>query len=95
MLDFLPQNVTDSLRNINLNKVYEIRLRAEKPVMINYEGVYCYLGAYGLTDCAPKALFCERGVAIFVVVQLPRGERRGWTSVAQSIPYHSPLGEKN
>lgn len=60
MLDFLPQNVKDSLRNINLNKVYEIRLRAEKPVMINYEGVYCYLGAYGLTDCAQKALFCDK-----------------------------------
>lgn len=60
MLDFLPQNVKDGLRHVNANKLYEIRLRAEKPVTVNYEGIYRYLGSHGLTDYADKALRCAR-----------------------------------
>lgn len=59
MLDFLPQTVKDGLRHLNMNKLYEIRLRAEKPVTVNYEGIYRYLGAYGLTEYAEKALYCD------------------------------------
>ena len=47
-----------------------------------------------LHECSQP--FCTRNNplrgSIFFVVQLPRGERRGWTSAAQSIPYHSPFG---
>ena len=60
MLDFLPQNVKDSLQHINLNKVYELRLRAEKPVMVNFNGEYQYLGMYGLTKYATNALYCDK-----------------------------------
>lgn len=56
MLEFLPQNVKDGLAKINLNYLYEIRLRAEKPVTVNYQGKYRYLGAYGLTQHREKAL---------------------------------------
>lgn len=57
MLEFLPTVVASALRYVNLNKVYEIRLRAEKPVTINYEGRYRYLGECGLTDNPSAALF--------------------------------------
>ena len=60
MLDFLPQNVKESIRHLNAQKLYEIRLRADKPTTVNYEGNYRYLGAYGLTDFAEKAIFCDR-----------------------------------
>ena len=56
MLDFLPQSVKDAVRHLNANKLYEIRLRAEKPVTVNYGGVYTYLGDYGVSDYADKAL---------------------------------------
>ena len=56
MLEFLPQNVKDGLAKVNLNYLYEIRLRAEKPVTVNYQGKYRYLGAYGLTQHREKAL---------------------------------------
>ncbi len=59
MLDFLPQNVKDALRRLNLQKVYEIRMRVEKPITVNYQGVYRYLAEYGLTDVQERALRCD------------------------------------
>lgn len=59
MLDFLPQNVKNALRCVNIQKVYEIRLRANKPLTINYEGEYRYLSEYGLTDIREQALQCD------------------------------------
>ncbi len=56
MLEFLPQNVQDALRYVNMNKVYELRLRADKPVTVNFGGQYRYLGLYGITDFSEKAL---------------------------------------
>lgn len=59
MLDFLPENVKDGLTRLNLQYLYEIRIRADKPVTVNYEGKYRYLGDYGLTENAEKALVCD------------------------------------
>lgn len=56
MLEFLPHNVKESLRRINLVEVYELRLRADKPVTVNYRGEYRYLGFYGITDQEENAL---------------------------------------
>lgn len=36
--------------------LYEIRIRAEKPLTVNYKGEYCYLGRTGLTQCVENAL---------------------------------------
>jgi stage III sporulation protein AA len=59
MLGFLPSTVRESIRLLNAQKLYEIRLRAGKPVTVNFAGEYRYLGAYGLTDFAEKALYCD------------------------------------
>lgn len=56
MLEFLPQTVKDGLAKINQTYLYEIRLRAERPVTVNYQGKYRYLGAYGITQHREKAL---------------------------------------
>ncbi len=58
MLEFLPQNVKDGLKNLNISKLYELRIRANKPITVNYEGKYSYLGSYGLTAHKQKALVC-------------------------------------
>ena len=58
MLDFLPQNIQDGLSNINLLHVYEIRLRANAPIMVNYKGKYEYLGLYGMVGQAKHAIYC-------------------------------------
>ena len=59
MLEFLPQNVKDGLRRLNVERVYEIRLRADKPTTVNYEGNYRYLGEYGLTKHSENAVRCD------------------------------------
>lgn len=60
MLDFLPETIRDALTHLNLNDVYEIRLRADKPVTVNYKGEYRYLGRYGLINTSDKGIYCDR-----------------------------------
>lgn len=59
MLEFLPQTIKDGLSHLNLNDVYEIRLRANQPIRVNYRGKYRYLGAYGICKTKDKALYCD------------------------------------
>ena len=58
MLEFLPQNVKESIARMNISQLYELRLRAERPIMVNYRGEYRYLGSYGLTERKEKAIVC-------------------------------------
>ena len=58
MLEFLPTNIKDGLAHVNLQSLYEIRLRAEKPTTVNYAGKYRYLGPYGLTERTENAIRC-------------------------------------
>lgn len=59
MLEFLPQTVKEGISHINLRYLYEIRIRTGKPVTVNYQGKYCFLGEFGLTDKAANALRCD------------------------------------
>lgn len=59
MLEFLPEKIKIGLAKTNLRFVYEIRLRARKPTLVNYKGTYCFLGLYGVTDIREQALICE------------------------------------
>lgn len=60
MLDFLPQNVKESVKRLNLKCLYEIRIRAGKPITVNYQGKYRYLGAFGVTERAENAIQCTQ-----------------------------------
>ncbi len=60
MLEFLPQNLKKAVAHVNLSYLYEIRLREGKPVFVNYQGKYRYLGEYGLTEHRDKAIVCDR-----------------------------------
>ena len=59
MLEFLPENVRFGLTHINQKMLYEIRLRVNAPTRINYGGVFRFLGRFGVTDFAEKALVCD------------------------------------
>ena len=59
MLEFLNQNLKSALKNCNMNKLYEIRIRANKPITVLYEGEYVYLSAKGLTNIKSQALSCS------------------------------------
>ncbi len=58
MLEFLPQNVKNALKALNLTYLYELRIRAQKPVFVNYRGSYRYLASFGLTEIREHALIC-------------------------------------
>lgn len=59
MLEFLPKKIKDCLQNTNLQCVYELRLRANKETVINYNGNYIYLGEYGVTNRKEQAVVCD------------------------------------
>ena len=56
MLEFLPNKIRSAIKYLNLKKLYEIRLRAGKPVAVNYDGRYRYLSCCGITDKPESAL---------------------------------------
>ena len=60
MLDFLPEELKRHLQQINIQNLYEIRLRADKPVIVNYQGEYRYLGRTGLTNIIKNAIICDK-----------------------------------
>ncbi len=60
MLEFLPENVKDALTHVNMQFVYEVRLRVDQPTRVNYQGSYRYLGAYGFTERIENALICDK-----------------------------------
>ena len=47
MLDFLPMPLYTAIQNINTNLLYEIRLRVNQPIVINFAGQYIYLTTSG------------------------------------------------
>ena len=59
MLDFLPQPIKNGLSHLNLQSVYELRLRANNPTTVNYQGVYRYLGDCGIAQTRENAIFCD------------------------------------
>lgn len=59
MLDFLPKKIKNSIQNLNTKYLYELRLRALKPTLINYAGEFQYLGERGITNIADKAIYCS------------------------------------
>ncbi len=82
MLDFLPENVKDALSHVNLRFVYELRLRVDKPTRVNYQGEYCYLSHYGLTERAENAVICD---AIDIIDCVYRAGKYSVYSVEEQI----------
>jgi stage III sporulation protein AA len=58
MLSFIPRYIQNALSYINVQYLYEIRLRAEKPIKVNYKGEYLYLNAFGVSTHKEKSLKC-------------------------------------
>lgn len=56
MLEFLTDELRGALLHCNLQKVYELRIRAGKPVVLNYGGAYRFLGPCGVSERRTGAL---------------------------------------
>ena len=45
-----------AIKSVNSNLLYELRIRTDKPLRINLNGQFCYLGEHGVTQNAAQAL---------------------------------------
>ena len=57
---FLPESVSAPLSRIGTEKLYEIRMRAGAPVVVNHDNKRLFLGRERLTIDAGRAIFCDR-----------------------------------
>lgn len=57
-LDFLPRNITEALSFADLNRIFDIRLRKDYPIIVNDYGVKRYLCVDGLRNDVCGAIFC-------------------------------------
>lgn len=56
MLNFLPVAIKNALLQVNMRLVYELRLRADKPTTVNFDGRYLYLCEFGLSNNLKQSL---------------------------------------
>jgi stage III sporulation protein AA len=49
-LEFLPEKILSALDKVNLDNIFEIRLRSLFPVKIKVNSSYCYINEKGLTN---------------------------------------------
>lgn len=61
MLDFLSPRIGNAVRHVNLNTLYELRIRADKPLRANIGGKFCFLGETGAVPTLRDALFPTSG----------------------------------
>lgn len=54
--NILPEDISKSLSKLNYSGIYELRLRVNKPVTLNYFNSYYYLGENGLSDDGKTAI---------------------------------------
>lgn len=48
MLEFLPKRLKNAVQHINLNLLYELRVRANKPLRANLSGEFVFMGECGI-----------------------------------------------
>ncbi len=59
MLEFLAPPLREAIRYVNVNLLYELRLRAGCPVVCDLGGRYVFLGEHGATERKEDALVCS------------------------------------
>lgn len=57
-LDFLPLTIKDIVSRLDLKKLYNIRLRINYPIIVNYENKIQYLSKNGTTFMENKGIIC-------------------------------------
>lgn len=58
MLEFLPKRIKNAIEYCNMKCLYELRLRTDMPITVNYAGKYVYLSARGIANVRENAIIC-------------------------------------
>ncbi len=59
-LDFLPEKIYNALKYIDIDKLYEIRLRAFYPITANYDFKSVYISNLGITLMKNNGIVCDK-----------------------------------
>lgn len=66
----LPDEIIAIFENrLNVDKIYEVRLRSEMPIVINYGGRFYFLTKRGISDSANDAVICKNETIQNVIVR--------------------------
>lgn len=66
----LPQKITEIIaKRLNTERLYEIRLRAERAVTVHYNGIFYYLCEEGLTEDPTKGIIAGQQTLNDVIVR--------------------------
>ncbi len=60
MFSIFPDEIKKAFSNIDINKIYEIRLRINKPIMLNQLGKMCYLSYKGQTNNYSESIIISK-----------------------------------
>ncbi len=58
-LDFLPNNILSAIQKLDIDKLYEIRLRKDCTIKVCYDGVYRFLSDDGISILASDGIKCS------------------------------------
>lgn len=65
-----PTEIYEALKNnVKFNYLYEIRLRIDKPITINYANKFYFLGIESLTNDEDEAIMCNKNLIDSVILK--------------------------
>ena len=65
-----PTEIYEALKNnVKFNYLYEIRLRIDKPITINYANNFYFLGIESLTNDEDEAIMCSKNLIDSVILK--------------------------
>lgn len=66
----LPNEITNVIsKRLNPDRVYELRLRTNKPVIVNYGGNFYYLSSKGVKDSVSESIVCSESDISNIVIK--------------------------
>lgn len=69
-LDFLPKHLKDAINQIDINQLYEIRLRTNYPIKINYNNKIYYLLNNGISLFNNNSIICNNDDIEYIINQI-------------------------
>jgi len=71
-LSFLPSNIYDFIKKLNVDLIYEIRLRTGFNIKINYNNKNYYLTKNGLSVCLDNeiGIFCQKNDIDYIIEKI-------------------------
>ena len=66
-LKFLPERVRQALLNLDINYLYEIRLRVDFPIKVKYKDRTFYLSDFGTSNDYNLGIVCEKDYITHII----------------------------